>query len=143
VHLTALDPRRAADAVRGPAIALLVTGILNMALAVVDLIARIFMLANFGQGQAPPNLPPFLQEVFNNRSAIAIGIATDAVGIVLAILIMVGSVRMRRLESYGMSVAASVISMLPCVTACCCLGIPFGIWSLIVLNRPEVRSCFH
>jgi hypothetical protein len=142
-NLTGSDARRAAEVVQGPAIALLVTGILNLSLAVIDLIARIYMLSNFAPGQAPPNLPPFLQEVFNNRSAIAFGIATDAVGIILAILIMVGSMKMRRLESYGLSMTASIVSMLPCITACCCLGIPFGIWSLIVLNRPEVRSCFH
>jgi hypothetical protein len=36
---------------------------------------------------------------------------------------------------------ASVVAMLPC--QCCCLfGLPFGIWALVVLNKPEVKSHF-
>jgi len=40
-------------------------------------------------------------------------------------------------------VAASIIAMIPCVSPCCCLGLPFGIWALVVLARPAVKSAFQ
>jgi hypothetical protein len=39
--------------------------------------------------------------------------------------------------------AASIIAMIPCVSPCCLLGLPIGIWALVVLMKPEVKSAFH
>ena len=39
------------------------------------------------------------------------------------------------------SLRATIVAMLPC--SCVCLGgLPIGIWSLVVLNKPEVRGQF-
>jgi len=37
--------------------------------------------------------------------------------------------------------AGAVVAMLPC-QCCCLLGLPAGIWALVVLNKPEVNSQF-
>jgi hypothetical protein len=50
---------------------------------------------------------------------------------------------MKKLESYGLAMAASIIAMIPCVSPCCLLGLPIGIWALVVLMKPEVKSAFH
>ena len=50
---------------------------------------------------------------------------------------------MKKLESYGMVMTATILSMLPCTSSCCCLGLPLGIWILIVLAKPEVKSAFR
>ena len=60
----------------------------------------------------------------------------------LAGLIALAAFRMRRLESYGLAVTASVLAMLPC-HAGFLLGLPIGIWSLTVLMRPEVKAAFR
>jgi hypothetical protein len=39
--------------------------------------------------------------------------------------------------------AASIIAIIPCFGPCCCLGIPVGIWALVVINKPEVKSAFR
>jgi hypothetical protein len=52
-----------------------------------------------------------------------------------------GALKMRNLESYGLSMAASIIVMVPC-TCCCLFGLPVGIWSLVLLSKPEIKTAF-
>jgi len=37
--------------------------------------------------------------------------------------------------------AGSIVAMVPC-NICCLLGLPFGIWALVVIVRPEVKDAF-
>jgi serine/threonine protein kinase len=57
-----------------------------------------------------------------------------------AFIIISGGLRMRTLRSYNMAVAASILAM---ITPGMLLGLPFGIWALIVLTRQEVRAAFE
>jgi hypothetical protein len=50
--------------------------------------------------------------------------------------------KMKKLERYGLAMTASILAMLPC-SLCCVLGLPIGIWALVVLMKPEVKSAFH
>ena len=58
-------------------------------------------------------------------------------------LIIYGAMKMMRLENYGLAMAASIIAMVPCLSPCCCLGIPVGIWSIVVLTNAEVKAAFR
>lgn len=58
----------------------------------------------------------------------------------LGIVTVYGSDRMTHLESYPLSIAAAIAAMVPCY--CCLLGLPMGIWALIVLNDKEVKQAF-
>lgn len=49
---------------------------------------------------------------------------------------------MIRLRSYWLSVAGS-IAIMPGACFFCGFGLPVGIWSLVVLFRPDVHSAFH
>jgi hypothetical protein len=51
--------------------------------------------------------------------------------------------KMKRLESHGLAVTASILAMLPCTSPCCIIGLPLGIWALVVLSKPEVKSAFR
>lgn len=52
--------------------------------------------------------------------------------------------RMHVLRSYGMALTGAVISVIPLLgSPCCVLGLPFGIWALVVLNNPSVKSAFR
>jgi hypothetical protein len=60
---------------------------------------------------------------------------------VFGVLILVGGVKLLNLSGTGMPITASILAMIPCTSSCCCLiGLPAGIWALIVLNRPYVRA---
>jgi hypothetical protein len=44
------------------------------------------------------------------------------------------------IDSWAM--ASSILALAPCVSPCCVVGLPIGIWSLVVLSQPEVKSAF-
>ncbi len=127
----------AASKVSGPAIGLIVVASLSLALIVLNLImtlsgANTFQMQNFG-GQSA-ELVKFMQGP---------GAIIGAVlGFVIYGLILLGAIKMKKLESYGLAMTASVLALLPC-SACCVVGLPFGIWALVVLNKPEVKAAFH
>lgn len=56
-------------------------------------------------------------------------------------LVFIGALRMQALKSYGLVFAASILALLPCSLAWP-IGLVGGIWSLIVLNDPAVKSSF-
>jgi tRNA A-37 threonylcarbamoyl transferase component Bud32 len=64
-----------------------------------------------------------------------------AVGPFVAPFLIMGAVEMMRLRSYRLAVAAAVLALFPWSPAWI-LGAPFGIWSLVVLRRPDVRAAF-
>ncbi len=57
-------------------------------------------------------------------------------------LVLVGGLRMKQLRSYGLALAASVLAMLPCTSACCVIGLPVGILGLVTLMDEEVKEAF-
>ena len=70
-------------------------------------------------------------------------IGSCVIELALSGLILWGALRMLSLRSYALAVTASVIAVIPCVTPCCGLvTLPFGIWALVVLNRPGVKDHF-
>jgi hypothetical protein len=50
---------------------------------------------------------------------------------------------MKKLESYSFAMAAAIIAMIPCISPCCLLGLPFGIWALVVLGDGSVKAAFQ
>jgi sorbitol-specific phosphotransferase system component IIC len=71
------------------------------------------------------------------------GIMVCIVGILIDAVIILGANKMRNLDSYGFAVAASILSVIPCLSSpCFVLGMPFGIWALVVLMNEDVRNAF-
>jgi len=73
---------------------------------------------------------------------------TGGIGIVFALLCMVvnavvvfGAMKMKSLEGYTMSMTAAILAIVPC--SCCCINMPFGIWSLVVLLNQDVKAAFR
>jgi hypothetical protein len=56
--------------------------------------------------------------------------------------IALGSVSMLRLKGYSSAYLAAILSVIPICSPCFVLGIPFGIWALVLLNRAEVKHRF-
>jgi hypothetical protein len=71
------------------------------------------------------------------------GIIQATLGIIIAVLIIVGTIKMKKLESYGFAMTVSILAMIPCISPCCLLGLPFGIWSIVVLSQPDVKDAFR
>jgi hypothetical protein len=57
---------------------------------------------------------------------------------------MFGAVQMYRGQMYGVCMAVAILSCIPCFcSSCWILGIPFGIWALVVMSDPSVKASFE
>ena len=69
-------------------------------------------------------------------------IVSLAIWPLMNLAIAVGAVSMIRLRNYRSAYTAAILSVIPICSPCLLLGIPFGIWAIVVLNRPEVKQRF-
>jgi phage FluMu protein Com len=111
--------------VEGPATALMVVSGIVIVLSVFAMAAQLIVLL--------ADAPDF---------EVLINLASGAGGIVLYGVVMAGAIQMKQLQSYGLAVTASILAMLPC-SGCCIIGLPIGIWALVVLCDPSVRAAFR
>jgi hypothetical protein len=131
---------KAQQMVAGPAIALMVTAGLGITLGLLGLVLT---LAGMATAPAMPGLDPEFVRYFRMFAYGPIGISIKILGIAVSVFILFGALRMQKLSGHGLAMAAAIISMIPCFSPCCVLGLPFGIWALIVLSKPEVKSQFN
>jgi hypothetical protein len=137
------DPRdhaRAQQMIAGPAIALMVTAGLGIAIGLLGLVQ---ILSGMGGTPDLPGLDPEVVRMIRLFTHGPIAVASNAIGIGVSVFILLGAIRMQQLTSHGFAMAAAIIAMIPCLSPCCLLGLPFGIWALVVLSKPEVKSQFH
>ncbi|MEQ8786425.1 MAG: hypothetical protein RIC55_09000 [Pirellulaceae bacterium] len=64
------------------------------------------------------------------------------INILYNLMLASGALSMVRRGSYVWAVTCGVLALVPLLGPFYCLGIPIGVWTLIVLRRPEVRSAF-
>jgi serine/threonine protein kinase len=60
----------------------------------------------------------------------------------VGVLIILGSRKMMSLELFGMALLGCIVVMLP-ISPIAVLGIPIGIWALMILLQPRVRAAFQ
>lgn len=114
--------RAAQQSVHGPAVGLLVTGLLNWVLVpLIGLVAAYFASAR----DATPSLA-----LFGPLLAL----------LVLSSFIIYAALKMKALEAWGVAVAGSILAIV--VSPGNWIGLPIGIWALVVLTRPPVRLAF-
>ncbi|MGO8744911.1 MAG: hypothetical protein ACLQNE_02870 [Thermoguttaceae bacterium] len=59
------------------------------------------------------------------------------------LVILFGAFQMCRIRRYRLAKTAAIISLVPLCSPLVILGMPFGIWALVVLSRPNVKSAFR
>jgi hypothetical protein len=72
-----------------------------------------------------------------------VSVASTALGLAVTILMIVGGLRMRQLQGYGLAMTASILAWIPCTSPCCIVSIPFGIWAFVVLLDADVKQAFR
>lgn len=125
--------------VNGPAIGLMVTaglGILYQLLMIVlNVLGTGFNMASMaGQSGTP--------EGMTNLMSGTIGIVFGIIAILVGGVVFFGAMKMRALQSWPLAIAAAVLAIIPCLSPCCCIGIPVGIWALVVLFDANVKASF-
>lgn len=128
----------ATDQVNGPAIGLIVTAALNILLSLIRILGAI---VGFGMSAMQHTGNREIDRIISMSGAI--GGVFGAVGVLCAVVILMGGIKMRKLENRGLCLTAAILAVIPCTSPCCLVGIPLGIWALVVLSKPEVKGAFH
>jgi hypothetical protein len=126
--------------VKGPAIGLKVTAIVGLVLVAAGLVMNILTLNGFHIGPQQIN-DPQMQKLFSTLGG-GLGIVQNIITGVVGVIVLIGAAKMQKLQNYQFALTASIVAMVPCLSPCCVFGLPFGIWALVVLNKPEVKSQF-
>ena len=130
----------ALQAVKGPAIALIIVASLGVAYYGFSGLFTLFTGGMIFHQELPSDVPPQVRALIENMR----GPMAAVISLVVAAVngfVLFGALKMLRLQNFGLVMAAVIVAMLPC-QCCCLLGLPFGIWALMVLNKPEVKSHF-
>lgn len=126
---------KAPGSVLAPAMALIAVAALGLAFSGFNFVF------SFGEAQVDPNAPEMLRE-FQKGAVGPLATALQGGFALLNLFIMICGVQMMRLQNWGLAVTGSVLAMLNFGSCCCTLGIPVGIWSLMILMSPDVISMF-
>lgn len=139
--------------VRLPATLLLITGIISLLgglfYALTPSYLTGFLAIILTQATEDPNFP------LEQKQTLELQIQTiqdmrliyyvqAGLGVLGAMAMCLGAVKMKKLESYGLAMAACIAAMCPFTSSCCFCIFPLavGIWSLVVIINPDVKAHF-
>jgi hypothetical protein len=129
----------AASMVKGPAIFILVVSILDLLTAILNIIltavggSTLFKMPGMSEQDAA------MQE----KIMLLFGLPANIFAITVAAFCIFASIRMMKLQSFGLAMTCAVLTLIPCGTCCCFLNLGAGIWALVVLNKPDIKAAFH
>jgi hypothetical protein len=128
------------DRVKGPAIGLIVTGVLTILVMVLNVVMPAMVEEILKYANRPPEEIEQMRAQVRGSTMVAL-LELIWFGAWSGLLIYAG-LQMMKLRAWTLGVVASIAAMLPCTAVCCCIGLPIGIWSLVVLFKPEVKQAF-
>jgi len=140
--------------VSGPAIMLIIGGIFNILAGI--FVIGLFVIAmdsfvdwlktqrdNAPQGDQKERLDSQIKQLEQNKDQAKMTYgALGAAGIVLGLLVTIGGFSMKGTKSYGLSMTASVLALIPVLNCCCIITMPAGLWGLITLMNADVKAAF-
>lgn len=131
------------ERVKGPAVGIVVTSVIGIILAVLNLVMNLVGVGVGAAGAAGAiDGMGDTSELASLMGQGLLGVVQSIAGMLVGVVCLLGGNKMRKLEAYNFSMISTVLIMVPCLSPCCILGLPFGIWGLIVLNDAAVKSAF-
>lgn len=121
-----------------PAICQLVAVLPFLGLNIFIIVSMVTVLMGLSEISNDPRVNP--QGVQTATAWVLFYLLCAVVALICQGWIIVGSIKMMMRRDYSNAQAAAWMSVIPCFG---CFGIPFGIWSLIVLNQDHVRRSFR
>jgi hypothetical protein len=129
------------DRVKGPAIALIVTGALGIFLYAASLFTDTLLAALMRAFTVPEK---DLQKSLDSMHPFGrtFDYAQIGIGLALSLFVLYGGMQMMKLRHRGIVMAAAITALIPCIGPCCLVGIPIGIWVLVTISKPDVKTAF-
>lgn len=59
-----------------------------------------------------------------------------------SLITLLAGIKLMSLSSPGLVTFGAILSLLPCLSGCCVLGLVFGIWAMVAMSKPEVKAGF-
>lgn len=109
-----------------PATALIVMASIHSVFVAISLVSAAVIIARGGDINGP----------------VVVGLTILCLQFTCLILIAIGAAKLGFLESYRLARLGSWLACIPLITPFFFLGIPFGIWSLLLLADPTIRAAF-
>lgn len=135
------QPESAQTQARNPALAMLILAIVSFPLGFLLLLLNIWKL--FKLLDVTDFVPNAQRVEFGVDLGMALGkVLIPLISMAVAGLIIYGSIKMKNLESRGWALTAAILTMVPCFSPCCVVGLPIGIWAFLTLIDPGVRAAF-
>ena len=128
---------QATQMVLGPAIGLIVAAALGALAQLGGVAFNLFGLSMSQQGGPPKNA------AWINMLSGGLGIVFNVIALIMSVVIFLGAMKMKNLKSYNFALTATILAMVPCVSPCCWIGLPVGIWAIVMLIKPEVKAAFQ
>jgi hypothetical protein len=129
------DPK---DVVQGPATALIVVSSIAVGVGLVFLLINFYLITS----GAAEKLDQLNRGQIPHTTKITVRVVWGAILVVASTFVLFGSIQMKKMKNYAFAKGAAIVSVIPCIGPCYILGLPFGIWALIVLGKPEVQDAF-
>lgn len=144
--------------VKAPAILMLIAGIVTVLLLgySVVMVATTDQLADFQkQRQETENDPKLdanakqqLKQVNDITEQIMVPLfkfqpVLLAFSGLLALTSIVGAIKLINLSGSGWARTGAILNLISCLGGCCLIGLPAGIWVLIVLGNPDVKAAMN
>lgn len=136
----------ARSAVKAPAILMILTAVISLLHAIYSMVmisqAPFEEILRQAEKQSGQQFPVQLPVAVMKTAMMAFG----SMPMVGAVLILFAGQRFLSLRNRGMVMTGGILLLLPCVGITfpvCLLGVPVGVWSLMVVSKPEVRSAFR
>lgn len=131
------------ERVKGPAIALIVVGILGGVFGILNLLGSALM------SSLAKSIGALSEEQIAEMERMSTG--QTIMSVVLSLLVIGGSafvifgaLQMMKLRNWSIALIASILAMIPFFTCCACFfGLPVGIWAIIVLVNDDVKRAFQ
>lgn len=125
--------------VQGPAIGLIVVAAISILFGLWGILSHLL-------GMGTSSMPNFggENEQFAKYTALfagTVGLIFNVLGLLSNAFVLWAALQMKSLKGWPLSVTASILAMIPCFT-CYLIGIPIGIWALVVLMKPDVKASF-
>lgn len=118
-----------------PATFMMIVGGLGVAMFILNLVVE---LGGFNEGPNPFQPKGAAQNPAAEGAGKVIGFVIQPIW---CLIVFFGGLQMKNLKGRGFVIFSCIWAMLPC-NLCCLLGIPFGIWALVVLFDDNVKRAF-
>lgn len=111
-----------------PAIGLIVVGSINFLVGLLTLLSGLLRLAGIAQDKVPTDEAERLGYYMGTGFGYGLGFFS----LILAPIIIYGGMKMLSGQKLGLAKTAAILAIVPLSSCCFVLGIPFGVWALIV-----------